>query len=193
MPIVATAVGGAAVLATYVAVFSNYPHGYTSPAHPFWLGYAKPIIRTLIALQVAALIGFFLFAVPWLFIEQPQGGVLGTSAALTVTITLFMAASVAWAPCMRKALTTRTLPWKLASCMALWVAAACSIVLVAGAAEETNPRWYVLLGVLLFATTTVLADGVAYTARTLVTGKNGDRWRSHHSSWVSSGILHKAN
>ena len=167
----ATVVGGAAVLATYVVVFRNYREGYTSSAHPFWLGYSKPTIQTLVALQLAAVVGFFLFAIPWLFIEQPQGGVLGSSAALTVTLGMFMLASAAWAPCMRQALTTRLLSWKLASCMALWVAAACSIVLVAGAAEENKPRWYVLLGVILFAMTTVLADGVAYTARTIVTVK----------------------
>lgn len=166
---VTTVVGGAAVLSTYVLVFRKYSEGYMSPAHPFWLGYAKPTVRALVALQVAAVVGFFLFAVPWLFIGQPEGGLLGSSpAALSVTLGLFMVASALWAPCMRQALTTRSLPWKLAACASLWVAAASTLVLVAGAAEEVEPRWYVLLGVILFGMTTVLADGVAYTARTIV-------------------------
>lgn len=166
-----TAVGGAFVLATYVSVFRNYGQGYMSPSHPFWLGYSKSTIQMLVILQLAAVAGFFLFTIPWLFVEQPQGGVLSHPAALAVTLGVFMVASSAWAPCMRQALLTRSLAWKLAACVALWGAAACSIVLVAGAAEETKPRWYVLLGTLLFATTTVLADGVAYTARTIVTVK----------------------
>lgn len=160
--------GGMAVLATYVIVFRNYSQGYISPAHPFWLGYSKPVIQTLVSLQAAAVVGFFLFAIPWLFIRQPQGGVLSRPAALAVTLAVFMAASAAWAPCMEQALQKRTLLWKLAATISLWVAAACSIMFVAGAAEETEPRWYVMLGALLFAATTTLADGIAYSARTIV-------------------------
>lgn len=166
-----TAVGGALVLLTYVAVFRNYTQGYMSATHPFWLGYSAPTIRMLVLFQLAAVVGFFLFAIPWLFIEQPQGGVLSHPAALALTLGVFMLASAAWAPSMQRALLTRSLAWKLTSCVVLWAAAASSIVLVAGAAEETRPRWYVMLGVILFAATTVLADGVAYTARTITTVK----------------------
>jgi xanthine/uracil permease len=52
----------------------------------------------------------------------------------------------------------------LTSAALLFVAVA-SILFVAAASEEQRPRWYVLLGTLLLAITTVLCDGVAWNSR----------------------------
>ena len=169
--LVVLVVGGVAVIASYVFVFRRVSSGYLSPSNPYWLGYSAPTIKALVILQLLAVAGFFMFAVPWVFMESPQGGSLAHEAALPVILGLFMIAAALWAPFMQKAVNSPTAagstPWKAAGAAALFVCAAASVLLVAMAAEETNPRWYVLLGTVLFAATTVLGDGIAYPARML--------------------------
>ena len=46
----------------------------------------------------------------------------------------------------------------------LIITAISCILLLAGSVEETNPRWYVFLGFLFLCATTVLGDGVVWSA-----------------------------
>lgn len=164
-------VGGAAVLASYFWVFRSEGASYLSSSNPYWLGYSKGAIRALVVLQVLAVVGFLLFAVPWVFISSPEGGLGARRGALPATLALFLVAAALWAPAMREAIKTgsrtHSKTWKGVGAGALFLCAVASILFVAMAAEEANPRWYVLLGTILFAGTTVLGDGVAYPARML--------------------------
>jgi len=164
-------VGGAAVLASYFWVFRSEGASYLSPANPYWLGYSNGTIQALVLLQVLAVVGFFLFVVPWVVISPPEGGLGARKGALPATLALFLAAATLWAPAMKEAVKTRSRAhsntWKGVGAGALFVCAIASILFVAMAAEEDSPRWYVLLGTILFAGTTVLGDGVAYPARML--------------------------
>ncbi len=169
--LVVLCVGGLAVLLSYAWAFSDVKGGYACACNPYWLGYSSPLIQALVILQLLAVLGFFGFVVPWVFIEAPKGGLLSHAAALPVVLGAFLAAATLWGPAMRMAVRTdsasQSRTWKWVGAGALWVCAIASILFVAGAVEEDNPRWYLVLGAMCFALTTVLGDGVAYPARML--------------------------
>lgn len=167
-----TLAGGLLVLASYVYAFRGGTAGYLDAANPYWLGYSLHTIRALTVVQLVSAVGFFLFVVPWVLDRPPTTGLLGncTPAALPVALGLFMAASMVWAPAMRRAHAAGDARARWAAILALWVAAAMAGLFVVGAATEEEPRAMVLVGTLLFALTIVGADGVAYTARMLTRG-----------------------
>ena len=155
--LVTTLVLGGCVLLSYVLCFRGTGSSYIDS--PFWMGMPRSSVYVLIGFQILAVIGFFLMMVSWL-LRPPEGGVLARPHALLLTMVVFLVASAAWAPLTKYA----SRHWGLAS-LSLVATAACSLVFVAGAAEETSPRWYVLLGALLLSITVVLSDAGAWNAR----------------------------
>lgn len=160
-----TTVLGAAVLLSYYFVFRGETESYLGSR--FWLGMPRGTTATLTVFQVLAAVGFVVAIGTWVFGEGPRGGVLGrNSLALPLTLGVMLAASAAWAPLTKMGLEDRSRTWAHALVVLSLVAtAACSVVLVAGAAEENTVRPHVLAGLLVFASTTVLGDGVAWNAR----------------------------
>jgi uncharacterized protein YhhL (DUF1145 family) len=47
----------------------------------------------------------------------------------------------------------------------LVITAICAILLLAGAVEEKDSKWYKVLGTLLFGITVILSDGIAWNAK----------------------------
>jgi hypothetical protein len=131
---------------------------------PLWLGMERSTVIMLVFLQALAAVGFLSAVLTWVFFAPPSGGVLSYHpAVLPVVLGVFLASSAAWAFLM-----SADDPNKIAVSASLVVTAVASIVLVAGAAEETRPRWWVVGGTLLLALVTVLGDGVAWNARWLM-------------------------
>lgn len=156
LPTIVTLIGGIVLFVSYAYAL---PKGNSYVDNKLWLGYPKNTIYMLIALQLLAVVGFFMFFVPWTFIKKPSGGVLDGKYnwKFATVLGVFLLASIMWAWSFKisKALVV----------VSLVVAAVASIVFVAGAAEETSPRPVVLVGTLLLGLTVILCDGVAWNAR----------------------------
>lgn len=161
-PIAITILGGIMVIISYFMTFNGLNEGYIQSR--FWLDMPTPVVYVMVFFQVLAVIGFFMFMIPWLFIEPPKGGVLGNSISFVIVLAIYFIASSIWAPAAYNGLEgNKTASWL--SSGSLVVSAICSILFIAGAVEENEPRWYVVLGTILFGITVVLGDGVAWNAK----------------------------
>lgn len=155
---VVTFVGGAGVLGSYIRLGMNAKTTYFDS--PLWLGLSREVVIMLTCFQILAAIGFITAIGTWLFSTPPSGGVMSRPGALSCTLAVFMIASIAWA-----LLITRENPPVWAVALSLITAALTSIVLLAGAAEEHEVRWWILIGLLMFCVVTVLADAVVWNSR----------------------------
>lgn len=166
--LVIVVIGGLATFLSYALAFKDNTTGYLAANNPYWLGYTQTTITWLVALQLAAALGFLMFAITWLFLDKPKTGVLARPGAMAAAFAVFFVGAVAWAPCQRRVtLKGGGAGWKAAASLALVASAVGSLLFVAGAAEDTDGPWYALVGTILLAATVVLGDGVAYNARML--------------------------
>jgi len=159
-------VGGTGVVASYVYLMVTHHHQTSYVDSPLWLGMPRSVVIPITILQVIAAIGFLAAVCTWLFDAPPKEGLMSRTGALATTLAVFFAASVGWA-----ALMSRRNPPVWAVSLCLIAAAASSIAMLAGAAEESKPRWWVTLGLLVFCLVTVLADGVLWNARFIFMNK----------------------
>ena len=162
--LVTTIVGGLGVLTSYGVVFGKLIPGQSYATHPFWLGLDKNFVSFLIMLQVLAVFGFITSVGTWI-LDPPEGGILSSSSRawlLPLTLAVFLASATIWAPA-----TFYKLKWL--AVFSLITTATSSILLLAGSVEEDVPRWWVVLGLLFLNIVTVLADGVIWNARYIVT------------------------
>lgn len=157
-------VGGLGVIGSYI--YLSTAHKTSSYVNsPLWLELGRSVTIPLTVLQMLAAVGFIAAIGSWIFGAPPDGGIMSLTAMLPVTLGFFLAASIAWA-----ILVAQKNPPKAAVSVSLVVAAVTSILLLAGAAEEAKPRWWIVLGLILFCAVTVLADGVVWNARYLKRG-----------------------
>lgn len=154
--LIMTILFGVLVISSYIIVFRNLqPGNYFS--HPMWLGMNKTLLYNLCVLQLLAAIGFVVAISGWIR-DSPTSGLFGDyPMLLPMTVTILLCASATWAPA-----TFFRIPWLVVG--GLIATAVASIMLLAGAAEETTQRWWIVLGFLLFSTVTVLGDGVIWNA-----------------------------
>ena len=161
-------VGGLTVLLTYMLFFVGEEGGYFKSR--FWLNIPVSTTRALCyGLQIPAGIGYLVF------LAYATGSV-GTGAAtkgilqywdrkgLAMAIALFSLASVMW-PIFTKLHFDEGwgAGWPVAS---LITAAAAAIIMTAGAFEG-DLQWPAILGVLVFSSVVVMADGVGWNAKLL--------------------------
>lgn len=129
--------------------------------NPHWLGFDKNTVAFVVLFQVLAAVGFLASVGTWVFAKPPQGGVLTYHRwVLPITLCVFMVGAIGWAQTLR-----RGYKWGVSA--SLVATALATVVLIAGAAEETNPRWWVVAGLLALGFVTVLVDGVMWNARWL--------------------------
>lgn len=154
--LIVTIVLGLTVLVSYYIVFIhlNTPHNYLT--HPFWFGIPKNIVIILVFFQTLAVVGFLMAMITWI-IDPPEGGVMGSHIALPLTISVFLITASIWPFAVHY-----DIPWLVV--VSLIGTAICSIVLLAGSIEETNQRWWVVLGFILLSIVTVIGDGVLWNA-----------------------------
>ena len=162
--LVSSCVLGLCVLLSYYVIFRRATNsGYFQ--HPFWLGLPKEFIIFASVLQCLAAIGFCVALTSWVK-KSPEGGLLSLHPALLpLIVSVLLVASIAWAPLTDVRMRTGSRIAKIGASASLTVTAIGSILLVAGASEETNPRWSAMIGTLLFAIVTVICEGVIYNAR----------------------------
>ena len=161
-------VGGLTVLLTYVCVFAGEDGSYFKSR--FWLNIPVPTTRAICyGLQIPAGVGYLVFL-------SYATGLVGTGAAtkgilhywdrkgLTMTIALFSLASVMWPIFTKLHFDEGWGPgWPVAS---LITAAVAAIIMTAGA-FEADLQWPAILGVLVFSSVVVMADGVGWNAKLL--------------------------
>lgn len=164
IPFIITVIGGIIVLLSYYIVFKGTGKSYLKS--DYWLGQPSSIITIFFIFQILAVIGFLMFmASPsgWLFGKAPQGGILGDSNIFYVVLILFFLSSASWAFLAKGGIHGSKTSVILCS-VSLVITAICSIIFIAGAVEEDNPRWFVVLGTILLGITTILGDGVCWNA-----------------------------
>lgn len=155
--------GGLGVIGSYVYLAKTQKTSYIHS--PLWLNMGRQVVIPLTILQILAAMGLLAAIGTWIFGNAPDGGIMALPAALPITLGVFLAASIAWA-----VLIAQGGPPKAAVSFSLVMAAIASILLLAGAAEEAKPRWWIVLGLVIFCSVTVLADGVVWNARYIKRG-----------------------
>lgn len=159
--LVVTTIFGLGVLSAYFVVFGHWVRkNYFT--HPFWMGIPGSVVQTLSVFQVLAVVGFLAAMSTWIH-SPPKGGVMN-GYAVVLTVVVFMIGAIIW-----PFATYFDYPW--ASVSSLLVSAVASILLLAGSIEEDNPRWWVVAGLTMFSTVTVLGDGVVWNANYILKQK----------------------
>jgi hypothetical protein len=162
--LIVTVLFGLLVLTSYYIVFAKLVTG-SYLKHKFWLGINTSTISVLFFFQILAACGFIASSTTWI-VDPPTTGVMGNNVyALPVTISVLLITAIIW-----PFATYYKIPWL--TVLSLIGTAASSIVLLAGAIEEDNPRWWVVLGWMLLCLVTVLGDGVVWNAKYILTLKN---------------------
>lgn len=172
------ALGGAAVLGSYVAAVGNVgnhftpvPGEATSKSYldsPFWLGVPTSTTRAVTGAQILAAGGFLALVSSRLFdgsVRSPTTGLLRWLPSFTLVVALLIAASTAWPYLARRALHSPSASSVAACVVSLVLAALAVILLVADTFESDTAPWYATLGALLLGLVVVLADGVGWSAR----------------------------
>jgi len=127
----------------------------------YWYGLNPTIINILVVFQVFALIGFLTAVISWL-IDSPKGGTFATSSWIFFTIVLiFFIFSALWSYAVSK-------NDKILTILSLIIVAICSILMLAMSVEETEPRWFITLGLIFLCITTVLGDAIIWNANYIV-------------------------
>lgn len=162
VPLIITILGGILVLFSYYVVGSKTKGGYLN--NELWMDFEKPVIYTMVAFQVLAVIGFFMFMIPWLFDKLPQGGILGNEIIFYIILAIFFISSSLWAVTAYNGIHGSKIS-SIICVISLIISGICAIIFLAGAIEETKQRWYVVLGTMLFAITIVLSDAISWNAR----------------------------
>ena len=152
---------GPLVLASYGLLYKGAAAG-----KDFWFGMPKHVQYMYYAFMVLAAAGLCTFTAAYCARPRPSTGLFRFGAVVPVLFATLLLASAGW--CVAVALTSQR--WLVS--LLLVAVALCSILLVAGAAEADNSTWYTVLGAILFATCTVLNDGVGWNANYLLKTKS---------------------
>ena len=146
--LIVTLILGLGVIIAYIVTFLGSSSSYWT--HPFWYGVSVDTVKALSALQLLAAVGF-LAAVASLVAKPAQW-------PASVVVATILAPAIVW-----PLATARK--HKFCASASLVVTALGSMALVGGAFTETQTRWPLVIGSLLFANVTVLGDAVGWNAR----------------------------
>jgi hypothetical protein len=145
------------VLASYGLLYRG-----TRQGKDFWFGMSKPVQYVYYVFMALAAVGFCTFVTAYCARPRPTTGLFRWAWVAPVLLGVLLLASAGWSVAV--ALTDQR--WLVSALLV--VVAVCSLLLVAGTAEADNVAWYALLGVVLFATCTVLNDAVGWNANYLL-------------------------
>ena len=148
---------GPLVLASYGLLYNG-----TAAGKDFWFGMPRHVQYVYYVFMALAAVGLCAFTAAYCARPRPSTGIFRFGAVVPVLFATLLLASAGWSVAV--ALTSQR--WLVASLLV--VVALCSILLVAGAVEADNATWYTVLGAVLFATCTVLNDGVGWNANYLL-------------------------
>lgn len=126
-------------------------------SNKYWFNLNKIIIYILFIFQCLAVIGFLVAIISWI-VYPPKGGTFASSSWILFTFVLcFFIFSALWSYFVYSNNFFMTI-------LSLIIVAVISIILLAMSVEETNPRWYITLGLLFLCITTVLGDAIIWNA-----------------------------
>lgn len=151
--LLSTLIGGTTLIFSYYSVFSQEQQNYLNSR--FWVKIPKPLIKTIVIIQLVSLIGFVIafFA--------PSGLIAGRKVPNAAHLTcLFFAGSVAWAFLTRNAVESGGQVTVLLTILSLVVAAVANVMLLLASIKARNHT--ASIGLLLFALTVVLSDGILW-------------------------------
>ena len=148
---------GPLVLASYGLLYRGAAAG-----KDFWFGMSRQVQYVYYAFMLLAAVGLCTFTGAYCARPRPSKGLFRFGWVVPALFATLLLASAGWSVAV--ALTNQR--WLVSGLLV--VVALCSILLVAGAAEADNATWYLVLGAVLFATCTVLNDGVGWNANFLL-------------------------
>lgn len=146
---------GIFLLVSYFWVF-RHTKGYVT--NKLWLGLPVNLVRGLVVLQIFSVLGFFAAYGTWLVKGPPKTGFLAKPLVLEILTFLFLSSALLW-------------PWavqwknKALQVSSLSITALVCLLLLGGSVTEESPSWWVVLGLLFLCHTTVLSDGVVWSAK----------------------------
>lgn len=152
----------------YYQSFKNEPSYIESK---YWYGTPKPVILALIVFQILAAIGFIIFFFAQL-LDAPTEGLLSYANGWVsvILVSIFLLASIWWP------YTLKSENWTTVA--SLVIAAIACMLLVAGSFEAaTTGSIYDIMrvvGSLLLGTVVVLADGVGWNAKFVLSQQNSN-------------------
>ena len=154
---------GLVVLLSYVPIGKEQMSG----THDYWVGFNNESRYMFYGLQIGAAIGFLVFLFTYCFNKRPSTGLFSKHISVApILIGLLLLSSIGWSVGMMYSVRNpQSVALKGVVSASLIVTAICSILLLAGYAEADNSKWYGLLGIMFFCLVTVLADGVAWNAK----------------------------
>lgn len=161
-----TLIGGILVILSYFIFLpkNKFPKGGYLKSE-YWVGIPKNMIYVLFMFQLLAVLGFFMFMVPWIFKNKPKQGLFSYNKyILPITVGIFMLFSILWSIGITYTIRDNTSFFKFLTVFSLIIVSICSILFIAGAAEDKKGEWFVLLGTILLGITTIISDGVIWNA-----------------------------
>lgn len=157
---------GAVVLGSYIPIGKDQ---YTK-THDYWLGVPLYTRYIFYGMWVFAALGFLWYVGSTVLGPQVPDTMGLFSHGVWVRpliLGILLLSSAAWSGFVYKWIRTPSTPFKVGTSASLIVTALCTILLLAGEVE-TNAPWHKILGLVFFAATTVLVDGVVWNAKFLV-------------------------
>ena len=150
--------GGLAVLASYVLIVKDYKN------HDYWVGIPESSKRLFYVFWLLAAIGFVWYIVSQVvFPSQDKAGLFSHGSWIRPTIIgVILLCSLLWSIFVYMAFNKQ---WsKVWTSLVLVIVGLFTLLLLAGEAEAQAP-WHRILGLMLFAMTTVLIDPVMWNSK----------------------------
>ena len=160
--LVTTLVFGAAILGSYVPIYQDQRKG----VHDYWVGMPQSTQFVFYGIWILSALGFIWYILSlFIFPDKQLQGLFSYGSWIRPTlIATLLFGSLLWSVFV---LTYYRHNWKVSKPLAsisLIIVALPVLFLLAGEAENNAP-WHRILGLLLFAITTVLIDPVMWNAR----------------------------
>ena len=161
---------GPSILASYIPIVLRQRSSANN--FDFWLGMPRPLLPLLYFLMLLAGGGFLAVITDYLQ-KQPVDGLFGKHPAVfPAVVGTILVSSLLWSFFVLGLSTassnSRRKLFLILSSLTLAGTGIGAVLLLAGTAERPDPPALVLGGALAFALVTVLVDGVAWNARSIV-------------------------
>lgn len=161
--LVLTILLGLGTLGSYVPLVIDQVKG----KYDYWLQFPKSSRIVFYVFQALAAVGFLTFFINYMIepVDDKQGLLSYTPWVTPLILGILLLSCLIWGISVVQYMRNRSTWLKWVAVTSLVVTAIGALLLLAGYAETKEPKWYVLLGLLLFSIVTVLADGVMWNAR----------------------------
>ena len=151
LDILFVALGGILILYSYTRLFGASPKSQRYTDHPLWLGIPRELVLFLSGLQILAAVGFLTAFFSWV-VKPPEEA--ETWPIRIVFISLLLNAALWPFATLSNS--------KVLTVLSLVGTAIASGRLLLWALQETNQRWWVVVGFSALSVVTIGADGILW-------------------------------